>query len=44
MKSLYAIAWIKYAGAFLTHLGDIVDVVRRSFDDIHLPKKEEFYE
>lgn len=40
----YVVAWLAYAGAFLTHCADVGNVVRDSFADIHVPKKEEFYE
>jgi hypothetical protein len=40
----YVIAWIAYAGAFLTKVSNIGAVVRDSFSDIHIPKKENFAE
>ena len=39
----YLIAWITYAGAFLTRVGNIGNIVRESFNDIHPPKKDEYY-
>jgi Zn-finger domain-containing protein len=39
----YLLAWVAYGGAFLTKLSNIGNVVRDSFSDIHVPKKEEFY-
>lgn len=38
----YVNAWIAYAGAFLTQLSKIGDTVRNSFDNIHVPKKEDY--
>jgi hypothetical protein len=38
----YGIAWIAYAGAFLTQLSKIGDVIRGSFDSLQIPKKEDF--
>jgi hypothetical protein len=39
----YSLAWVAYAGAFLTKLSNLGNVIRDSFSDIHVPKKEEFY-
>ena len=39
----YIIAWVQYLGAFLTRLGNIGNIVRDSFSDIHAPKKNEYY-
>ena len=38
----YAIAWVAYLGAFLTKASKLGDVIRDSFSDIHVPKKEDF--
>jgi hypothetical protein len=40
----YVTAWIAYAGAFLTQCSNISAVVRDSFGNIHIPKKEDFLE
>jgi hypothetical protein len=39
----FFIAWIQYLGAFLTRLGNLGNVVRDSFSDIHAPKQDEYY-
>ena len=39
----YLVAWVAYAGAFLTKAANIGNVVRDSFSDIHTPKKDEYY-
>jgi len=39
----YLVAWIAYAGAFLTKVGNVGNVVSDSFSDIHPPKKDEYY-
>jgi len=39
----YFVAWVAYAGAFLTQAAKIGDVVRDSFNNIHVPKKEDFF-
>lgn len=38
----YIVAWITYAGAFLTRVGNLGNVIKESFADIHLPQKDEF--
>ena len=38
----YLVAWVAYLGALLTRASNIGSVVRDSFADIHVPKKEEF--
>jgi hypothetical protein len=38
----YAVAWVQYAGAFLTRLGNVGNVVRDSFKDIKPPKADDF--
>ena len=39
----YVLAWITYAGNFLTKVGNIGNVISDSFNDIHPPKKDEYY-
>lgn len=40
----YVTDWLAYGGALLTKLSKIGDVIRDNFNDIHVPKKEEYYE
>jgi len=39
----YLVAWIAYAGSFLTRVANVGNVVRDSFNDIHPPQKDEYY-
>ena len=39
----YAMAWLTYIGAFCTRAGNIGNVIRDSFNDIHVPKKDDYY-
>ena len=38
----YAVAWIKYCGEFLIRLAGVGDVIRNSFSDISIPKKDDY--
>ena len=38
----YGNAWIKYGGEFLIRLSNIGNVIRDSFSDIQIPKKEDY--
>ena len=38
----YYLAWVKYAGAFLTRLSNVGNVIKESFADIQVPRKDEF--
>ena len=40
----YVVAWFAFAGAFFTQCSKVGDVVRDSFNNIHIPKKENFFE
>ncbi len=40
----YLVAWITYAGGFLTRLGNLGNVIRDNFSDIHPPQKNEYAE
>ena len=40
----YLNAWFAYIGKFFTILSNITNVVRDSFSDLHIPKKENYIE
>lgn len=40
----YVTAWLAFAGAFFTQASNVGNVVRDSFNGIHIPKKEDYFE
>jgi hypothetical protein len=40
----YVTDWFAYVGALFTKLSKIGDVIRDNFNDLHIPKKENYYE
>jgi hypothetical protein len=39
----YAVAWLRYVSKLLDKIANIGNVVRDSFSDLHIPKKDDYF-